>query len=128
PVGPLLVADQLPESEPQALGLDIIERYEDAFGKGSATTFISNAYDGYLLLDEAVPVAAEKAKPGTTEFRTALRDALENIDGFAGTQGIYTMSPDDHVGLDDRARVIVRIEDGKWVVDGTQSHELDMAD
>ena len=117
PVGPLLVAEQLPDSPSRRVSMDISARYEQAYGKGSVTTFISNAYDSYLLLEHAIPTALKSAKPGTREFRQALRDALEATKDFSGTQGVYNMSAQDHVGLDDRARVIVRIQDGGWVVD-----------
>ena len=117
PVGPLLVAEQLPDSPSRRVSMDISARYEQAYGKGSVTTFISNAYDSYLLLEHAIPTALKSAKPGTREFRQALRDALEATKDFSGTQGVYNMSAQDHVGLDDRARVIVRIQNGAWVVD-----------
>lgn len=117
PVGPLLVADQLPDSPSRDISLGIISRYEKAYGAGTATTFISNAYDSFLLLSNAIPSALAVAKPGTREFRSALRDALEATHEYSGTQGVYNMTPTDHVGLDDRARVIVRIHDGKWIVD-----------
>lgn len=115
PVGPLLVSDQLPASHPaRAKSLDIVARYEQKFGAGSRNTFISNAYDAYLLAANAIPVAMAKAKPGTREFRVALRDALEQTREFAGTQGVYNLTPTDHVGLDRRSRTIVRIEGGTW--------------
>ncbi|WP_036594255.1 ABC transporter substrate-binding protein [Ottowia thiooxydans] len=115
PVGPLLVADQLPaDSAVGKIGRDVIKRYEQKHGEGSRTTFISNAYDPYLLLDSAVRIAVKKAKPGTPEFRSALRDALESTKEFAGSQGYYNMTASDHVGLDKRSRYIVRIESGKW--------------
>lgn len=117
PVGPLLVAEQLPDSPSRQQSMDISARYEQAYGKGSVTTFISNAYDSYLLLENAIPTALKSAQPGTREFRQALRDALEATKDFSGTQGVYNMSAQDHVGLDDRARVIVRIQGGQWVVD-----------
>ncbi len=115
PVGPLLVSDQLPANHPaRAKSLEIVQSYERKHGAGSRNTFISNAYDAYLLVANAIPVAGAKAQPGTKEFRAALRDALEATREFAGTQGIYNMTPTDHVGLDRRSRVIVRIEGGQW--------------
>jgi branched-chain amino acid transport system substrate-binding protein len=56
----------------------------------------------------------KKAKPGTPEFRAALRDALEGAREVAGAHGIFNMSPTDHLGLDQRARVMVKIENGAW--------------
>jgi branched-chain amino acid transport system substrate-binding protein len=58
----------------------------------------------------------KKAQPGTKEFRAALRDALENAKDVAGSNGIFSMNPSDHNGMDNRARVIVKIENGKWVL------------
>jgi branched-chain amino acid transport system substrate-binding protein len=63
-----------------------------------------------------VPVALKKAQPGTPEFRAALRDALENVKNVAGAHGIFNMTPTDHLGLDQRARVMVRIDQGTWKV------------
>lgn len=116
PVGPLLVVEQLPDSPSKKLSLDVIAKYEQAYGAGSRTTFISNAYDSFLLIQQAIPQALKKAKPGTPEFRAGLRDALEATHDFSGTQGVYNMSATDHVGLDKRARVIVQIRDGAWVL------------
>ncbi|HRI08324.1 MAG TPA: hypothetical protein PKW35_10925, partial [Nannocystaceae bacterium] len=72
------------------------------------------AWDAGVLLQAAVPAALKAAKPGSAEFRTALRDALEGVKEVAGATGIYTMSPDDHLGLDDRSRVMIEIRNGTW--------------
>lgn len=116
PIGPLLVAEQLPDSPSRKISLDVIAKYEQAHGAGSRTTFISNAYDSFLLLQHAMPQALKNAKPGTAQFRSGLRDALEATHDFSGTQGVYNMSATDHVGLDKRARVIVQIQNGAWVL------------
>ncbi len=91
-------------------------KYEAKFGPGSRTTFGGHAWDAYLLLSRTIPEALRKAKPGTKEFRAALRDALEGMKDLPGAHGMFVMSPTDHNGLDNRARVMVRIEDGKWVL------------
>ena len=65
-------------------------------------------------MSSAVPVALKKAQPGTPEFRAALRDALEQTKDVAGAHGVFTMSATDHLGLDQRARVMVKIENGAW--------------
>jgi len=62
----------------------------------------------------AIPAALKKAKPGTPEFRAALRDALENVKNVVGTHGVYNVTPANHNGLDERARVLVRVENGVW--------------
>ena len=115
PAGGVLVAAQLPADHPvRKSALDYIAKYEAAYGKGSVSTFGAHAWDAGLLLKAAVPVALKKAQPGTPEFRVALRDALEQVREVAGAHGIFNMSPSDHLGLDQRARVMVKIENGAW--------------
>jgi branched-chain amino acid transport system substrate-binding protein len=116
PAGPVLVAEQLPDSYPsKKVALDYIKRYEGAQGAGSISTFGAHAWDAGLLLANAIPEALKKAKPGTPEFRKALRDALEGTRELIGAHGVFSMSKDDHLGFDARARVMVKIEGGKWV-------------
>ena len=115
PAGPVLVAGQLPASNPvRKAALVYVTAYEAIYGKGSVSTFGAHAWDAGLLMTAAVPVALKKAKPGTTEFRAALRDALEGLQEVSGAHGIFSMSPNDHLGLDQRARVMVKIENGTW--------------
>jgi branched-chain amino acid transport system substrate-binding protein len=115
PAGPVLVADQLPASNPvRKTALEYIKAYEAAHGKGSVSTFGAHAWDAGLLLQAAVPAALKQAKPGTPEFRAALRNALEGVKEVPGAHGIFTMSSQDHLGLDQRARVMVKIENGQW--------------
>ena len=115
PAGPVLVADQLPNDHPvKKSALAYVEAYEKAHGKNSVSTFGAHAWDAGILLQAAVPVALKKAQPGTKEFRAALRDSLEGVKNAAGAHGIYNMSPNDHLGLDQRAAVMVQIVDGDW--------------
>ncbi|MFE1600357.1 ABC transporter substrate-binding protein [Methylobacterium sp. ID0610] len=115
PAGPLLVAEQLPESNPvRKVALDYTRSYEAKYGAGSLAAFGGHAYDAALLLANAVPVALRTAKPGTPEFRAALRDALEGLREVVYTHGVATMSPTDHIGQDERSRVMVTIENGRW--------------
>jgi len=118
PAGPILVAAQLPDSNPiKKSSLAYIGKYEAAYGKSSISTFGGHAWDAGALLENAVPVALKKAKPGTKEFRAALRDALEATKNLVGVHGVFNMSPGDHLGFDQRARVMVRIEKGAWKLD-----------
>lgn len=115
PAGPVLVADQLPASHPvRASAMAYVQAYEGAYGKGSVSTFGAHGWDAGVLMTAAVPEALKKAKPGTPEFRAAMRDALENLKEVPGAHGIFTMSPEDHLGLDHRAAVMVKIEGGTW--------------
>lgn len=114
PAGPLLVAEQLPDANPvKKPALAYKTAYEKAFG-GQVSTFGGHAWDAGLLLQRAIPEALKKGEPGTKEFRKALRDALENTRELPVSHGIMTMSPTDHLGLDQRSRVMVQIADGKW--------------
>ena len=115
PAGPVLVWDQLPESNPvKASATQYVQAYEGAYGKGTVSTFGAHAWDASRLIEAAVPAALEKAKPGSEAFREALREALENVKDVAGAHGIFSMSATDHVGLDERARVMVTITGGAW--------------
>jgi len=115
PSGPVLVAAQLPAGHPvKKSAMDYVTKYEAMYGKGSVSTFGAHAWDTGMLMQVAVAAALKKAKPGTVEFRTALRDALENTKEVHGAHGIFNMSATDHLGLDQRARVMVKVENGAW--------------
>jgi branched-chain amino acid transport system substrate-binding protein len=86
----------------------------DKFGPDSVSPFAGYSEDGWLLLQGAIPAALKAGEPGTEAFRVGLRDALEKTDGLVGTHGVYTMSPANHNGMDDRARVLVQVVDGQW--------------
>jgi branched-chain amino acid transport system substrate-binding protein len=115
PAGPLLVAEQLPDTHPsRKVALEYRRLYEGKHGAGSLSTFGGHAWDAVLLLQATVPQALAKGKPGTPEFKAALRDALGGVRNLNATHGVFNMSAQDHNGLDQRARVMVRIEKGAW--------------
>lgn len=115
---PMLALNEISDSNPsKAVARAYITAYEKRHG-AKAVTYGANVYDGGLLLHKAIPLAAQRAKPGTAEFRAALRDALERTRDFAGTQGVFNMSPADHSGLDKRSRVMVVIKDHGWKLAG----------
>jgi branched-chain amino acid transport system substrate-binding protein len=119
PSGPLLVAEQLPNDNPvKKSALNYKNAYEKAYGAGSVSTFGGHAWDAGLLLANAVPNALKAGKPGTREFRKALRDGIEATKNLAVSHGIVNMSPTDHLGFDQRARVMVQIVNGKWKLAG----------
>ena len=118
PTSPVVVAAALPADHPaKAQAMDYVKRYEAAYGAGSASAFGAYTWDAGLLLSQAIPVALKTAQPGTRDFRFALRDALEGIRDLHVSNGVSSMSKNDHLGLDQRARVIVKIEGGKWKLD-----------
>ncbi len=115
PVGPMVVAAQLPADNPvKKSALDYVTKYEAAHGKGSVSSFGGHAWDAGVLLQYAIPQALKKGQPGTREFRKALRDALESAKELPAAHGIFNLSPNDHQGFDQRARVMVTIENGGW--------------
>ncbi|ACO47668.1 ABC transporter substrate-binding protein [Deinococcus deserti] len=115
PAGPVLVADQLPTTNPtRRVGLAYMNLYEAKYGKDSVSTFGAHMWDAGLLMQKALPVALKKAQPGTPAFREALRDALEGTRNVIGAHGIFNLSATDHLGLDARSRVMVQIVNGGW--------------
>ena len=115
--GPMLVAYDLPGGSPiKAIAQGYIKAYETKYGAGTMSTFGANTYDAGLLLQKAIPTALKKAKPGSVEFREALRDALEQSKEVVGAQGVFNMSAQNHNGMDQRARVMMTVKDGKWVL------------
>jgi branched-chain amino acid transport system substrate-binding protein len=110
----MLVLDEIPNNHPsKKMAQGFIDAYEKMYGAKPAT-FGGNVYDAGLLLQRAVPEAVKKGKPGTPEFRAALRDALEQTRELVGTQGVYNMTPQDHSGFDARGRVMMTLRDGSW--------------
>ena len=117
PAGPLLVYEQLPDANSvKKSAADYVKAYEAKYGAGSRTTFGGHAWDAYVLLQHAIPDALKKGQPGTKAFRAALRDALESSKDIAGSNGVFSLNSGDHNGMDNRARVMVKIENGKWVM------------
>lgn len=115
PAGPMLSYESLPDSNPiKKVAKDYITQYEAKFGP--RTTFGGHAWDAYIVLNKAVPEALKSAKPGTKEFRAALRNALENTKEVVGVHGVFNMSATEHNGLDNRGRTMFTIKDGKWAL------------
>jgi branched-chain amino acid transport system substrate-binding protein len=109
PCGRLLIADELPDGHPQkALLLDYKGKYESRFGE-EVSTFGGHAYDAYTILAEAV------RRAGSVE-PAKVRDAIENLKGFAGTAGIFNFSPADHNGLDMGSFEMLTVKGGKFVL------------
>jgi branched-chain amino acid transport system substrate-binding protein len=117
PTSPVIVASLLPDSHPaKKRAMEYTRLYEAAHGPGSVSAFGSYTWDACLEIANAIPAALAKGQPGTVEFRRALRDALEATHEFPVSNGVVNMSKTDHLGLDSRARVMVRIENGRWVL------------
>ena len=113
--GPIIIGDQLAADHPsrQAI-IEYVRRYEEMHGAGSMGPQGGHLWDAVAVIAAAVPAAREKAQPGTPEFRVALRDAIEQVQGVVGVHGVFNMSAEDHFGHDERARVLVRVENGAY--------------
>lgn len=113
--GPVVVFDQLPDSvASRAPGTVFMKQIIEKFGPEAVSPFAGYSEDARLLIANAVPAALQAGEPGTEAFRMALRDAIEKTKDLVGVHGVYTMSPTDHNGMDERARVLVQAVDGQW--------------
>ena len=116
--GPAVVAEQLPDSHPsKKIALGWIAQYEKAYGAGSRNQFAAHGYDAFSVLEKAVPVALKKAKPGTKEFRAALRDALEGMGRTVVAHGVLNWTKDDHWGYTNETGVMLKVVGGDWKVE-----------
>lgn len=115
PAGPVLVAEQLADASPiKPVALEYVQAFEKGHGARSRTQFGAHAHDALKVLQRIVPVALKKAKPGTAEFRQALRDALESEKEIVISHGVLNYSPTNHTGFDERGRVMLKIEKGQF--------------
>jgi len=116
PVGPVLVAEQLPDNHPaKKNAVAFVKELEARNGPESRSTFAGASWDAWLLLQNAIQGALKnKAQPGTPEFRNALRDGIEKTSKLVGTNGIYSMGPNDHAGYDASAIVLIKVENNNW--------------
>jgi branched-chain amino acid transport system substrate-binding protein len=113
--GPVVVYDQLPESVPsRGPSMVFMKALLEKVGPDAVSPFAGYSQDAFLLIQAATPAALKIAQPGTEAFRVALRESLEKTHDLVGTHGVYSMTPTNHNGMDDRARVLVQAVDGQW--------------
>ncbi|MFM1855192.1 MAG: hypothetical protein RLZ83_501 [Pseudomonadota bacterium] len=116
--GPAVVAEQLADSHPsKAVAVDFVTKYEAAYGKGSRNQFAGHAYDAQIMLEKVLPVALKKGKPGTPEFRAALRDAVEGMGRTIFSHGVMNWTKDDHWGYTNETGVMLKVVNGQFVVE-----------
>ena len=113
---PVLVAEQLPDGSPfKKPGVEYVTRFEGTYGPNTRTLFGATAWDVFFMLRQVIGTTAFKAlKPGTPEYRGAIRDGMENLRGFVSSEGNFNMSDKDHNGVDASCQVLVRVENGRW--------------
>ncbi|HEY1436559.1 MAG TPA: ABC transporter substrate-binding protein [Casimicrobiaceae bacterium] len=109
PAAALLVAEILPDGDSQKLVVVAYKRDYEARYKSDVSTFGGHAYDGLMLVVDAIKQAgsADKAK---------VRDAIENRHGYVGTGGVVNMSATDHMGLDLSAFRMLEVRNGNWAL------------
>ena len=115
--GPSVVGDLLPDNHPsKKLAMDFVARYDKAYGAGSHNQFAGHAYDAWIVLEKIVPVALKKAKPGTKEFRAALKDPIEGMGRTIFAHGVMNWSATDHWGYSPETGVMLVVKNGDWAL------------
>jgi len=109
-----------PEGQPDSAltkkpGLALNTAYEAKYGPRSRSQFAGHSYDAFEVLKRVIPTALKTAKPGTPEFREAIRQAFLSEHEIAASQGVYNWTEKDRSGLDDRSRILLTVKDGKFV-------------
>jgi branched-chain amino acid transport system substrate-binding protein len=116
--GPAVIAEQLPDSHPsKKAAIDFVTKYEGAVGPNTRNQFAGHAYDAQIVLEKILPVALKKAKPGTPEFRAAIKDAMEGMGRTIFSHGVMNWSATDHWGYTNETGVMLKVADGKFVVE-----------
>jgi branched-chain amino acid transport system substrate-binding protein len=114
--GPVMSPETQPDSAlTKKPGLALNTAYEAKYGANSRSQFAGHSYDAFEVLKRVVPTALKTAKPGTPEFREAIRQALISEKEIAASQGVYNFTEKDRYGLDDRSRIILTVNNGKYV-------------
>jgi branched-chain amino acid transport system substrate-binding protein len=117
PFAAVMGVNQVPNSYIAKKSVEhFVSLYDGKYGKGTSNIFAAGAWDATKLIEASAPKALEKAKPGTPEFRAALRDALENVHDYDGARGRYTMTKQDHAGLGSSALMLGQLRNGHWTL------------
>jgi branched-chain amino acid transport system substrate-binding protein len=116
--GPAVIAEQLPDSHPsKKAAVDFVAKYEKAYGAGSRNQFAGHAYDMLITLEKILPAALKKGKPGTPEFRAAIKDGMETMGRTIFSHGVMNWTKDDHWGFTNETGVMLKVVDGKFKVE-----------
>jgi len=112
---PVIVANQLPDGYPtKKEAVKWLTLYEKEYG--APAPYAAYPWDTIKILEAAVPVALKSARPGTVQFREALRTALENVQGIVGAAAVYSMSANDHVGINELGMCVLKVQNGTWAL------------
>ena len=113
--GPVIIAEQLPDSHfSKQISMAFRAAHEKANGAAPTDGFSAYSFDAWLIFMDAAKRTLATAKPGTPEFRTALRNAIFTTKELSGTHAIYNFKPGESYGVDERGLVLVRLTNGQW--------------
>ncbi|MEO7887899.1 MAG: ABC transporter substrate-binding protein [Polaromonas sp.] len=116
--GPAVIAEQLPDSHPsKKLAIDFVQKYEKSVGAGLRNQFAAHSYDAQVVLEKVLPMALKKAKPGTKEFRAAIRDSMETMGRTVFSHGVMNWTTTDHWGYTNETGVMLKVVNGDFKVD-----------
>ena len=116
--GPAVIAEQLPDSHPsKKLAVDFVTQYEKAYGAGNRNQFAGHAYDMLVTLQKVLPGALKKAKPGTKEFRAAIKEGMETMGRTVFSHGVMNWTATDHWGFTNETGVMLKVVNGDWKVE-----------
>ena len=116
--GPAVIPEQLPANPPsKALAADFVAKYEKAYGVGNRNQFAGHAHDTVIVLEKVIPMALKKAKPGTKEFRAAIRDAMETMGRTVVSHGVLNYTKDNHGGFTIATGLVLKVVNGDWKVE-----------
>jgi branched-chain amino acid transport system substrate-binding protein len=116
--GPAVIAEQLPDSHPsKKVSVDFVTKYEALMGPKTRNQFAGHSYDFQVTMEKVLPVALKKAKPGTPEFRAAIRDALEGMGRTVFAHGVMNWTKEDHWGYTLETGVMLKVVDGQFAVE-----------
>ena len=116
--GPAVIAEQLPDSHPsKKVAINFVQQYEKAVGPGTRNQFAGHSYDFQVTMEKVLPMALKKAKPGTPEFRAAIRDSLETMGRTVFAHGVMNWTKDDHWGYTMETGVMLKVVDGQFKVE-----------
>ena len=116
--GPALLGDQLADSHPsKKVAMEFVQKFEAAHGANTRNQFAGHSYDFQVAMEKALPLALKKAKPGTPQFRAAVRDSLETMGRTVFAHGVMNWTPADHWGYTLETGVMTKLVDGKFKVE-----------
>jgi branched-chain amino acid transport system substrate-binding protein len=116
--GPAVIPEQLPANHPsKALAADFVAKYEKAYGAGNRNQFAGHAYDAVVVLEKVIPVALKAGKPGTPEFRAAIRSATESMGRTVVSHGVLNYTKANHWGFTTETGLVLKVVNGDWKVE-----------